>query len=100
MKFSEIQAKGLAQCLVAASLDPQKLRIHISEVEAASRSHPAHTHAGVEAFYLLEGHATVEVEDERYTLGPNEVIVLDPSRPHGISNTGSTRMRYIVIIAQ
>jgi len=99
MKFSEIQAKGLAQCLVAASLDPRKLRIHISEVEAESRSHPAHTHAGVEAFYMLEGHATVEVEDERYTLGPNEALALDASRPHGIFNSGLTRVRYMVIIA-
>jgi len=100
MKFSTVQAKGLAQCLVAESIDPQKLRIHISEVEAGSRSHSSHTHTGVEAFYMLEGHATIEVEDERYPLGPNQVIVLDPSRPHGISNAGSTRMRYMVIIAQ
>ena len=90
MKFSTVQAKGLDQSLVAEGVDPQKLRIHISEVEAGSRSHSAHTHAGVEAFYMLEGHATVEVEDERYTLGPNQVIVIDPSRPHGISNTGPT----------
>ena len=100
MKFSTMQAKGLDQFLIAANLDPQKLRIHISEVEAGSRSHSAHTHSGVEAFYMLEGHATVEVEDERYPLGPNQVLVLDPSRPHGISNAGSTRMRYMVIMAQ
>ncbi|MBN1889832.1 MAG: cupin domain-containing protein [Thermoflexales bacterium] len=100
MKFSTVQAKGLARCLVAEGIDPQKLRIHISEVEAGSRSHSSHTHTGVEAFYMLEGQAAIEVEDERYSLGPNQVIVLDPSRPHGISNAGSTRMRYMVIIAQ
>jgi len=100
MKFSTMQAKGLDQSLVAEGIDPQKLRVHISEVEAGSRSHSSHTHTGVEAFYMLEGHATIEVEDERYSLGPNQVIVIDPSRPHGISNTGSTRMKYMVIIAQ
>jgi mannose-6-phosphate isomerase-like protein (cupin superfamily) len=100
MKFSPVQAKGLAKCLVAESLDPQKLRIHISEVEAGSRSHAGHTHAGIEVFYMLEGHSTVEVEDEQYALGPNEAIMVDASRPHGIFNAGSTRMRYIVIIAQ
>jgi mannose-6-phosphate isomerase-like protein (cupin superfamily) len=78
----------------------RKSSASISEVEAGSRSHSSHTHTGVEAFYMLEGHATIEVEDERYPLGPNQVIVLDPSRPHGISNAGSTRMRYMVIIAQ
>jgi uncharacterized cupin superfamily protein len=100
MQFVGIHAEGLSRCLVAASLDPQKLRIHISEVEPGSRSHGAHTHTGVEAFYVLEGQATVEVEDELYALGPNEVLALDASRPHGILNSGPARVRYMVIIAQ
>ena len=100
MQFSEVQAKGLAKFLIATNLDPQKLRIHITEVEAGSRSHAAHTHAGVEAFYVLEGQAAVEVEDERYLLGPNEVMAIDASRPHGIANGGATRVKYMVIIAQ
>jgi mannose-6-phosphate isomerase-like protein (cupin superfamily) len=100
MKFLEAQVKGLTKCLVAESLDPQKLRLHLTEVEAGTRSHPAHTHTGVEVFYMLEGHATVEVDDERYALGPNEAILLDASCPHGIANTGATRMRYLVIITQ
>ena len=100
MQFSEVQVKGLSRCLVAASLDPKKLRFHITEVEAGNRSHAAHTHSGVEAFYMLEGHSTVEVEDECYPLGPNEAIVVDASRPHGIFNSGTTRIKYMVIIVQ
>ena len=100
MQFSTINAQGLSKYLVAASLDPHKLGIHITEVEPGSRSHGAHTHTGVEVFYVLEGQATVEVEEERYTLGPNEAIVLDASRPHGIFNGSSARIRYMVIIAQ
>ena len=95
-----MKVKGLAQCLVAETFDPQKLRFHITEVEAGSRSHPAHTHTGLEVFYMLEGRSTVEVEGEQYELGPNEAIVVDASRPHGIFNSGDTRMRYMVIIAQ
>ena len=99
MQFSTINAKGLSRYLVAASLDPQKLHIHISEVEPGSRSHGAHTHTGVEVFYVLEGQATIEVDDELYTLGRNEALALDASRPHSIFNSGSTRVRYMVIIA-
>ena len=99
MQFSTVNAKGLSKYWVAASLDPRKLPIHISEVEPGSRSHGAHTHTGVEMFYVLEGQATVEVDDELYTLGPNEALALDASRPHGIFNSGSTRVRYMVIIA-
>ncbi len=100
MKFSELQLKGLSKCLIAEHLDPNQLHIHISEIEAGTRAHPPHTHSGVEAFYVLEGSGAVEVEGERYTLGPNEAIVLDPARLHGLINTGSTRMRYMVIITR
>ncbi len=100
MKLSEVKVKGLSKCLVAEHIDPDKLHIHISEIEAGTRAHPPHTHQGVEAFYVLEGIGTVEVEGERYILGPNEAIVLDPARLHGLVNTGSTRMRYMVIITR
>ena len=100
MEISNIQAKGLARCLATPGLVPDKLRIHITEVEPGSRSHAAHTHAGVEVFYVLEGQATVEVEGEHYVLGPNEAIALDASHPHGIFNGGAARTRYMVIIAQ
>jgi uncharacterized cupin superfamily protein len=100
VQFSEINAKGLSKYWVAASLDPQKVRIHITEVEPGSRSHGAHTHTGVEVFYVLEGQATVEVEDELYTLDQNEALALDASRPHGIFNDSPARIRYMVIISQ
>jgi uncharacterized cupin superfamily protein len=70
------------------------------EVEPGSRSHGAHTHTGVEVFYVLEGQATVEVEDELYALGPNEALALDASRPPGIFSGSPARTRYRVIIAQ
>jgi len=100
MQFSTVSAKGLSKYRVAASLDPQKLRIHISEVEPGSRSHGAHTHTGIEVFYMLEGQATVEVEDELHMIGPNEALALDASRPHGIFNGSPARIRYMVIITQ
>jgi len=100
VKVNALPAKGISRYLVAEGLDPEKVRVHISEVEAGSRSHAAHTHPGVEGFYMLEGRATVEVEEERIPLGPNEMIFVDATKPHGISNAGSTRMRYMVFIAR
>ncbi len=99
MQFLEVNAKGLSRYLVAVSLDPQQLRIHITEVEPGSRSHAAHTHAGgVEAFYVFEGQATVEIEGEQYPIGANQAMVIDATRPHRIFNSGATRTRYLVII--
>ncbi len=100
MNFSPIAFKGLTRCLIAESIDPNKLRFHISEIEPGTRSHPPHTHAGVEAFYVLEGSGAVEVEGESYVLTSNQAIVIDPARPHGLVNTGSTRMRYLVMMVR
>jgi len=99
MQLSDIQAKGLTKLLAMPGLVPDKLRVHISEVEPGNRSHAAHTHAGVEAFYVFEGQVTVEIDGELFPLEANEVMVVDATRPHGIFNSGSTRARYMVIIA-
>ncbi len=100
MRFSTVKAKGVLKCLVAESVDTQKLRFHISEIEPGTSAHPPHTHAGVEAFFILEGMGQIEVEGECYPLGPNEALMLDPTKLHGLTNVGSSRMRYMVIIAQ
>jgi len=98
MSFAERQRKGLARCLVETSLDPEKLRIHISEIAPGTSAHPPHVHDAVEAFYVLDGHGSVEIGPERYEIGPNEVIILDARTLHGLVNTGATPMRYMVVI--
>lgn len=105
MPFTERQTKGLTKCLAEAGLDPDKLRIHISEIAPGTRAHPPHAHQAVEAFYVLEGHGAVEVGDseggqyiERHELGPNEALILDARVLHGLENIGATPMRYMVII--
>jgi (S)-ureidoglycine aminohydrolase len=100
MNFLEHQAKGLARFLADADLPSERLRIHISEVGPGARSHPPHTHDGVEAFYMLEGEGTLEIDGERCLIRANEAVVFDPTKLHGLVNTGTTPMRYIVIIAR
>ncbi len=97
--FKEMSFKGVTRCLVDDHVDTNKLRFHISELDAGARPHPLHTHPGVEVFYVLEGNGTLEVESERHSLGPNESIMLDSSRPHCLVNTGNSRMRYLVVMA-
>lgn len=98
MEHVEVAAKGLSRLLVAQGIDPERLHVHVSEIASGTRSHPPHTHPGLEAIYVLEGHGAVEVEGVVYPLGPNECIVMDTTRLHGLVNTGSARMRYLVVI--
>ena len=99
MGFVIKEARGITKYFVDTGIEPEQLRMHISEVPAGGRSHPPHEHAGVEAVYILEGHGAIEVDGETYSLGPNEVMLLDGSKPHGLSNAGTVPMRYLVIIA-
>jgi (S)-ureidoglycine aminohydrolase len=100
MPFLEHQAKGLARFLADADLPSERLRVHISEVGPGARSHPPHRHDGVEAFYMLEGEGTLEIEGERHILKANESAVFDPTKLHSLVNTGTAPMRYVVIIAR
>jgi mannose-6-phosphate isomerase-like protein (cupin superfamily) len=49
---------------------------------------------------MLEGQGTLEVEGVSHRLGPNECMVLDTTRVHGLHNTGTVPMRYLVIITR
>jgi uncharacterized cupin superfamily protein len=98
--FVEVTAKGVSKFLVAQGVDPERLPIHVSEVGPGERPHPPHAHSGLEAIYILEGRGTLEVEGVAHGLGPNECMVLDTTRAHGLLNTGTTRMRYMVIITR
>jgi mannose-6-phosphate isomerase-like protein (cupin superfamily) len=99
MTYTLRETKGITKCLIDPDLDPQALRLHLSELAAGASSHAPHTHPGVEAFYILEGQGAVEVAGEAYPLTPNEAIVVDAAKPHGISNPGTTVLRYLVMNA-
>lgn len=98
MTFSLQEVKGLDRCLVDKDIETDELSIHISQVGVGARAPPPHRHGGIEAFYMLEGTGAVEVESESYSLGPNDSILLDPTKLHGLLNTGATAMRYMVIL--
>jgi quercetin dioxygenase-like cupin family protein len=100
MNFLEHQVKGIARCLLDEDLQGEPLHVHISEVEPGERSHPPHRHGGIEAFYMLAGEATLEIDGETFVLKANESAVFDPNKLHGLVNTGSIPMRYLVIISK
>jgi (S)-ureidoglycine aminohydrolase len=98
MPFHELTIKGVSRYLIDERLEGEPLHLHISAVAAGGRSHPPHQHGGYEAFYMLEGVATLEIEDERQTIRAGEVAVFDPQRMHGLLNESDAPIRYIVIL--
>ena len=98
MIFAEQTVKGVPHYFLDERLEDRPLRIHVSEVAPGERSHPPHQHPGVEAFYMLAGQATLEIDGEQLTLRAGEVAVFDSTRLHGLANSGTEPMRYAVII--
>jgi quercetin dioxygenase-like cupin family protein len=98
MTFVEHQVKGIDHCFLDADLNGEPLHVHISEVGPGERSHPPHRHGGIEAFYMLQGEGTLEIDGETQLVKTNEVAVFDPQKLHGLVNTGNIPMRYMVII--
>jgi hypothetical protein len=87
MRFNDHQVKGLRRMFVAEGIDPGRLHVHLSEIGPGTRAHPAHAHDGVEA------------EGSSQPIGPEECLVPDASREHGLVNSGTGRLRYLVITA-
>lgn len=104
--FRPHTVKGIDSFLVAENVHPDRLHMHISEIGPGTRAHAPHAphaphaHAGVEAFYIFEGQGSLETGGESYPLKANESIVLDATKEHGLVNTGSGVLRYLVVIAR
>jgi mannose-6-phosphate isomerase-like protein (cupin superfamily) len=99
MTFHELNVRGITRYLHDADLGEKDLRLHISQVEPGQRSHPPHRHEGFEAFYILEGQGTVEIDGEEFILNANESAVFDPRKLHGLRNDGDSVLKYIVLRA-
>jgi quercetin dioxygenase-like cupin family protein len=96
--FKELQIKGIAPYLIDERLDGEPIHLHISEVAPGGRSHPPHQHGGYEAFYMLAGEATFEIDGETRLLRAGEAVVFDPQRLHGLANNSDAPIRYIVVL--
>lgn len=99
MLFNELAVRGISRYLHDADLGEKDLRLHISQVDPGKRSHPPHRHAGFEAFFILEGQGTVEIDGDEFILNANETAVFDPRKMHGLRNDGAGPLQYIVIRA-
>jgi len=100
-EFTRLEKKGLVGFWIESSLAADKISLHITEIAPGTRAHPPHSHAGVETFYVLSGNGTLETEDgTRVPVGPNQAVTVDPTRQHGLVNTGDVPMKYLVIIAK
>jgi uncharacterized cupin superfamily protein len=96
--FIDHQVKGIDHCFLDTDLNGEPLHVHLSEVGPGQSSHPPHQHGGIEAFYMLAGEGTLNIDGVEQRVKTNEVVVFEPQKLHGLTNTGDVPMRYLVII--
>lgn len=71
--------------------------LKMSIVAPGKSTHAPHRHPEEEFFYILEGKATFYLDGKTVEVGPNTSLYCPPNSEHGISNAGSTDLKYLVI---
>lgn len=59
---------------------------------------PLHSHAFDEAFYILDGELTFQINDDRATAQAGELIFAPRGTPHTLANPTAVRARYLLVI--
>jgi quercetin dioxygenase-like cupin family protein len=73
---------------------------HVSVIETApgpGAGPPLHQHGFDEAFYVIEGELTFQLEDERFTVGPGEVAFAPRGVPHTFANLSDAPARQLIV---
>jgi quercetin dioxygenase-like cupin family protein len=68
-----------------------------SAVPAGFPGPPLHTHDFDEAFYVIEGELTFQVEDALVTKGPGELAFAPRNVPHTYANLSGAPARFVLV---
>lgn len=71
--------------------------VKMSVVAPNQATHPPHKHEGDEIFFILEGTARFYLDGQTATGGAYSTFYCPVGSEHGISNAGSTELKYLVI---
>lgn len=71
--------------------------LKLSIVAPGKATHPPHTHAEDEFFFILEGSAEFYLNGTTTSVGPLTSLYCPPHSMHGIRNNGDTDLKYLVI---
>lgn len=75
----------------------QENTLKMSIVAPGKSTHAPHRHPEEELFYILEGKATFYLDGKTVEAGPNTSLYCPPNAEHGISNAGTSDLKYLDI---
>lgn len=71
--------------------------LKLSTVLPHQATHEPHKHIEDEFFFILEGRATFYLNEESIEVGPYTSLYCPSNVMHGISNSGDSELKYLVI---
>ncbi|MGQ0602999.1 MAG: cupin domain-containing protein [Anaerolineales bacterium] len=83
----------------ATLFESRRLMLGLNCLESGQTQH-SHEHADQDKFYfVIEGQGEFVVGDERRDVGAGGVVWVPAGVPHGVTNTGNTRLVVLMGIA-
>jgi mannose-6-phosphate isomerase-like protein (cupin superfamily) len=71
----------------------------LTQVPAGGSGPPLHTHPADQFYFVLDGKMNVQLGTERFTAGPNTLVMIPAGTPHRTWNTTSAYERHVELIA-
>lgn len=90
-------AVGYQYWFIPQNFLPDGMTVKLSVVGPGKATHAPHRHAGDEIFYVLEGTAQFYLDGKTTTGGANTTFYCPENSEHGISNVGTTELKYLVM---
>jgi mannose-6-phosphate isomerase-like protein (cupin superfamily) len=82
------------QVLMGADNGSPEIQMATMMLEPGS-SLPLHVHHDSESFFVLEGTGVLEIEGEKFPIGPQTAMLAPPGKVHGFRNTGTTMLKIL-----
>jgi mannose-6-phosphate isomerase-like protein (cupin superfamily) len=76
----------------------ENMALYVAQVDPGGAGPSTHIHAFDQFYYVLEGELTVEVALDRFTAGPDDLVVLPAGVPHRQWNAGSVPERHLTLL--
>jgi len=96
--FVEKRSTGSVTRVVNEKVGASRLGVIFVEVIPGSSAPRLHYHEKRESVYIgVEGRASVTVDDEKYIVEPNTVLLIAPGEKHGVENIGDVTFKMIEV---
>ena len=95
-ELATYQADRMGKSTLFAS---QRLLVGLNAFEPG-QEHRLHSHQGMDkVYYVLEGEGEFLLEGRAEAMGPGIMLIAPADVPHGIRNSGSTRLLVLALLA-